>query len=1011
MAPEVRWAPPGRPVAVAVSHAIRDLQGDDPLALVRVVAPDGATVDGLRRALPLDGGACGAEIGGTLRLANALAAPELGERRVAPDVAVLAVVQQVLADPRSRPAAFATCADHPAKHDAIVRSFHSLDGVFTLPSSPTAALAGLAAGRDSAAAVCQVVATARDRLLAQGLVDTAEIVRIATRRLADPAVALGSAPLVLVVTQQFNPAHVGFLQALVACAPRVIVVAATSRDPDLTVAPHVERILGAPVDPPAHGAQPVPALVVSCPDHDEEVREVTRRIVGLLEQGVAADRIAVFFPPAGPHRSAIAASLSAAGIAARGQVMPSLKGSVAGQILRLLLTVTTDGLDRRTLVELARLAPFGRDVADDGTERTLPRRADAWHRLATQYGVVGERDWATFEAALPPDTDPRHHRHLALVRFVRLQRHHRDAVRSARTWAQLALALEQWFTMHCGTVEWRLATWKGSPTWQLEAAEQVEGVFATLAEIDQFGLALRTSTAARLVTAFLDGDVITAESKGTGVFVDQIVGATGAIFDHAFVLGANDHLLPGRVADDLVLTRQHGAEPLGVLTGPANRPLRDRRGVFAALDGATHSVTVTWSRWDVRSGGDLYPSPLLAGPGLAHEHVASHAAQLRSDTTMWLDADEWFTRSPERVTPRLARRRRAITARAQSEPGEFDGQVGDLGALHPFRRLDAQGEPAQVGITSFEEWVHCGLQFFVTRVLGARTDDTDPSEITDIEPLEKGTLIHSVFERLIGEWIAAHPDADVPWVASPDDIEAQARRAEELLDELAAPLLAAHRLGHPEMWRARRSQILRAVRHGLQLELEEPVVPLAVEFAFGRRSDGAELPAVFASADGEHVVHFSGAIDRIDRLPDGSLRVMDLKSGLATPYRGITSLTPLGPKNDRLQLAFYGWAVQQLRDRPVTGSVYRCVGRPDVQTDITLQLTPEVHEQLHARLAEIAAGIHQGHFVPGEVTGLFGCPVCAPDGLGTFEINQRLIEWSGELDDDALADDGVVELT
>ena len=997
VSPEIRWAPPGRSIAVAVGDAIRHLQGDDPLALVRVVAPDSATVDGLRRALPLHGGSCGAEIGGTLRLAGTIATPELGNRRTAPDVAVLAVVQQVLADPRARPAAFAGCADHPATHDAIVRSFHSLGGVFTLASAPATALAGLAAGRDSASAVCQVVVAVRERLLRQQLVDAAEVLRIATRRLADPALAIGSEPLVLVVTQQFNPAHVALLQGLVARAHRTIVVAASSRDAELSVAPHVARIVAAPVAEPQHQASGMPVSMVSCPDHDEEVREVTRRIVGLLEQGVAADRIAVFYPPAGPHRSAIAASLAAAGIPARGQVAPSLKGSVAGQILRLLFTITTDGLDRRTLVELARLAPFGRDQADDGTEHTLPRRADAWSRLATGHGVVNERDWSTFEASQPPDTDPQHRRHLSLVRFVRLQRHHRDAVRSARTWTQLSSALEQWFTTHCGTVDWRLATWRGYPTWQFEAAEQVEGVFASLAEIDQFGLALRTATAARLVTAFLDGDVVTAESKGAGVFVDQVVGAAGAIFDHAFVVGANDHLLPGRVADDLVLTRQHGAEPLGVLTGPANRPLRDRRGLFAALDGATSSVTVTWARWDIRSGGDLYPSQLLVGPLVHREHVASHAAQLTSASAQWLDADEWFTRDPARTTPRLARRRRAITARAQAAPGEFDGQVGPLGALHPFRRVDAEGRPAEVGITSFEEWVRCGLEYFVTRVLGARADDVDPSDITDIEPQRKGTLIHRVFERLIREWIEANPGSTEPWVASPDDVEALAQRAEALLDDEAAQLMAEHRLGHPEMWRARRTQIVSAVRRGLELERVDPVTPLEVEFAFGRRSDGAVPPAVFTSTDGEHVVHFSGAIDRLDRLPDGSLRVMDLKSGLATSYKGIGALDPLGPKGDRLQLAFYGWAVQQLRGQPVTGAMYRFVGRSGASDDVALELTDDVHERLHARLVEIVAGIHEGRFEPGEV-GPYGCPACAPDKLGTFEMNQRLIEWRSELE-------------
>src|SRR5699024_3740344 len=139
----------------------------------------------------------------------------------------------------------------------------------------------------------------------------------------------------------------------------------------------------------------------------------------------------------------------------------------------------------------------------------------------------------------------------------------------------------------------------------------VEGVFAMLGRLDEFGLRRTTRAAARLVTAFLDDDVVSAESKGAGVTVDQLVAAAGAVYDHVFVVGANDGVLPGRVVDDLVLTRAMGPEPLGVLTGPGNQPVRDRRGFFAALDGASAGVTITHARWDVRAGGARYPSSLI----------------------------------------------------------------------------------------------------------------------------------------------------------------------------------------------------------------------------------------------------------------------------------------------------------------------------------------------------------------------------------------------------------------
>ncbi len=1003
-AAELRWVRPGWALVRAVAAAARELQGADPLQPVRVVAADGATVDALRRSLPLAGGACGLDIGGTLRLARALAAPELAHTRSAPPVAVLAAVQHVLGDPATCPPAFRSCAAHPATHDAVVRAVRALGGVFTLPH-PDAALASLAGGRESAEALCRVVAAVRTRLLASGAADDALVLTTATTALtatprataprSGPTTDPGATPLVVVVTQQFPPAHVAFLAALARRAPRTIVVAASARHAEVAVAAHVARILGGTVPVEAahalHEPGPVPARVLSCPDHDEEVREVVRQVLALLDAGVVADRIAVLYPAQGPHRAAIGHALAAAGVAARGEVTPRLGGSTAGQVLRLLLALAVDGLRRTTLVELARLAPFGRGTG----------RADAWARVAARYGVVDERDWPAF-AALELAEDDRHARdHAGLRDFVQRQRGRRDALRASSTWSDAAQALSRWFAAQCGTVETRRSRWAAYAPWQREAAEQVESLLTELGEIDGLGLPFSLRTLRDVVEAGLDADVATSESKGAGVLVDQVVGGAGMVADHVFVVGANEHLLPGRPPDDLVLTAEHGPEPLGVLTGPSNRPLRDRRGFDAALDGAGASVTVTFARWDVRAGGELYPSPLLPA-GAEHHHLASHAARLHDPHAPWLTEAEWLVRDRQRGNQVLGRRQRAVTARLQDAPGDHDGQVGPLGDLVPFARLDAEGLPREVGITSFEEWVGCGLRYFVTRVLDAPVDDVDPERLADVEPRRKGTLVHLVVEELVRRWIGEHPHADGPWIATDDDVEAMCALAAQLLDEVAAPWLREHRLGHAEMWRARRTQMLAALRRGIEAERADPCTPLEPELSFGRRFGGAR-PAVVWRAPSGHEVHFTGSIDRLDRLPDGSLRVMDVKSGKRHPFASIGPLEPFGASGDKLQLAFYGWAAEQFLGERVTRSAYRFTGHASTQEDVVLELDDEVGAALQARLGEIAAGIAAGRFEPGPV-GAFGCDVCTPDRLGASELNQRRIEWAGELAD---ADDDV----
>ena len=261
--------------------------------------------------------------------------------------------------------------------------------------------------------------------------------------------------------------------------------------------------------------------------------------------------------------------------------------------------------------------------------------------------------------------------------------------------------------------------------------------------------------------------------------------------------------------------------------------------------------------------------------------------------------------------------------------------------------------------------------------------------------------MHRVFEVLIGEWIQANPALDRPWIASADDLLRTLQRAEEVLDAEAADLMARHRLGHPHMWRARRAQIVTALRHGLQAELDDGATPLATEFGFGLRNDAP--PVVWTSAVHPDVdVHFTGSIDRLDRMPDGSLRVMDLKTGSDTAYRSIAADHPFGAGDDKLQLAFYGWATAQARGQHVAHAAYRFVGRHDTAPDVLLQLDEGVQQALHERLDQIVTHIRDGEFLPGEV-GTWGCDVCSPDALGADETNQRLGQWFAHAGIDAAA--------
>ena len=259
----------------------------------------------------------------------------------------------------------------------------------------------------------------------------------------------------------------------------------------------------------------------------------------------------------------------------------------------------------------------------------------------------------------------------------------------------------------------------------------------------------------------------------------------------------------------------------------------------------------------------MYPSALLPAGGTTHVHVGIARGTVLDPAQPWLDTDEWFSRHPDShrsaADPPPARHQRPPPALAHRVRRSGRPARRARSAL-PRRRRRC---PAQSGITSFEQWVQCGAAYFVTRVLGARADDTDPTDIVDIEPREKGTLVHRLFERFIGEWIEAHPEFDGPWIARPRPAADHAARRGRARRR-GRRWLARHRLGHPQMWRARRAQILAAVRRELQAEIDDGATPLATEFGFGRArrhrwcGSRPRLPVE---------VHFTGSIDRLTACP------------------------------------------------------------------------------------------------------------------------------------------------
>ena len=965
----VRWVRPGGDVAVGAAAAIAELQGDDRLREVMVVVPPGATAATLRRLLPqVSGGVAGIRFLTPIDLAVELVDSSSSTMRAVTTQLQLAAITSVLSSDDCPPA-LRGVRDHPATIEALVDMAVALRAAHIAP----AALRALGGHPGSVrAALVDVVVKARQRLVDVGVRDESATLA-ALDAVADSALA--GLRLILVITDTFHPAQVAFLRRLAAHESCRVVAVVPARNDTTFTDQLVAFGCGTVPDPPAASAP----QVISCPDPDEEVRHVVRHCAGLIDAGVPADDLAVVCA-APQYRRPVRDELQRAGIAWSGGAVERLRGSVAGQVLRHVLDGILDGWDRPNVFRLLSVAPQY-PVGDFGA----PRRVGQWTSLCRKLGLVTVDDWGRAAEALADSNLARRQRWaddvgapqspreradsegldrlLSLVRRLHAQSRR---VHRATTWEGAAKALGVILADHIGASSWRERAWADGPAWQRNAADHVERIVSGLAELDHDGVAVpfTPATMRQIVGTLLDAPVRRrGDAAGAASIVDIAAGVcVGAT--HVFVVGLNEGVLPVATVDDLLLGRDLPDAAAAVIEGPRAVASRAERAWHAIL-GSGAAVTATLARTDLRRGGEMYASPLLAGMSI--EQHQSHAAGLLDGHA--LTASERLARDEGSLarSPRLARRTNALRARLDPKPTEFDGLVGPHPALAPVGK--------QWAISALESQAGCGLAYFGQAVLHV-DEETDAASIVTIESKDRGTLVHAVLEHLAGEWLRIDKQDRPPWLQG-EHLAAMHQRAIEILDELATNIGIQHRLGHASAWGAERAHIVRSIDAAIDAEAAEGSQPVACEHSFSG--------VVVAGAT------FRGKIDRIDLMPDGGLRVTDFKTG------NLSSLTDPLNGGTRLQLPLYARAADHDRsslvgsadaDAPPATARYLLV-RDAKATSRPVPLDPALIAEFETYVAHWLAEITAGRFVPKPHSLGDYCLICCVDSLGIEDLAER----------------------
>lgn len=249
----------------------------------------------------------------------------------------------------------------------------------------------------------------------------------------------------------------------------------------------------------------------------------------------------------------------------------------------------------------------------------------------------------------------------------------------------------------------------------------------------------------------------------------------------------------------------------------------------------------------------------------------------------------------------------------------------DAGIMRRLARFTDPENPATLSPTAFFRYVACPLRFYFASIARLKPDD----ELTEeVDAPMFGTILHTAIQQLYSRIEnETHPGNTLKALLRTDEI---ARAVEAAINENYLRDRTATTLDYTGNLLLIKDIITRYLRGGVlpydAAHDSFTIIGLEEKIAYG-------FP--FPTSDGEQVMKFSGIADRIDRLDDGTLRVVDYKTG--TPhleFKGLDSLFH-GTGKQRLsnivQTLLYAMMLFHSHRMDAVPTLYyvRAINRPD----------------------------------------------------------------------------------
>jgi len=452
------------------------------------------------------------------------------------------------------------------------------------------------------------------------------------------------------------------------------------------------------------------------------------------------------------------------------------------------------------------------------------------------------------------------------------------------------------------------------------------------------------------------------------VLVANVVQARGVPFRAVAVLGLAEGEFPATLSEDPFLrdaARQRLREEFNLslepstesaegeffyetVTRPCERLLLTRPRL--ADNGAPWQASPFWE--EIRRLVDVVPETLTSESVPPPSQVASWPELMESLATYPNCSEVWEWGQQKEPARQAALEAAVHLFRSRQRRVSDSPYDGDLSGLAD--EFTQHFDPRHTWSASrLEAYRACPFFFFISNVLELEPRE-EPSEGLDVRQL--GSIYHRIFKRLYCA------------VADPTNLE----QLLTMLPDVAQAVLgeAPRREGFRKTawWEQTNDEIVENVRRSLEAlaDVQGDFVPYMYETPFGLW----DRPPLFVRKvdDGFHV---GGLIDRVDRTPDGRVRVIDYKTAGPSAFnnRAVT-------EGKKLQLPLYALAARDALElgEPIEGFYWHVRhAEPSKFTLSGFDGGPEgAMEAAVERAWEVVHSARQGHFVPHPPDG--GCP-------------------------------------